>query len=92
MNKSIIVSILLLSFNLTKAQEQRIDSLKQKSITGIKEKFPRTRILNFEYGQSLSRNFDSELFGEAFQDGEIKRNRPLRHLPMFRYIEPENGH
>ncbi|THV56760.1 hypothetical protein EZV76_16760 [Flagellimonas alvinocaridis] len=87
MNKSIIVSILLLSFNLTKAQEQRIDSLKQKSITGIKEKFPRTRILNFEYGQSLSRNFDSELFGEAFQDGEIKAQQTFTasaNVPLYR--------
>lgn len=49
------------------------DSLKQKVTQGIKEKFPRARVLNFEYGQSLSRDFDSELFDQDFQEGKVKR-------------------
>jgi hypothetical protein len=63
------------------------DSLKQKAIIGIKEKFPRARILNFEYGQSLSRDFDSELFGQEFQEGEIKAQRTFNasaNIPIYR--------
>lgn len=87
MNKTIIITlILLLSFNLLEAQKQQLDSVKKKSIVGIKEKFPRTRILNFEYGQSFTRNFDSELFGETFQNGEIKSQKNFTgsiNLPLF---------
>lgn len=70
MKKTIFIIFFILSA-FAKAQ-QTTDSLQQKATIGIKEKFPRTRILNFEYGQSLSRDFDSELFGERFQEGEIK--------------------
>ena len=74
MNKNIIIIAVLLTSAFAKAQQPK-DSLQQKATTTIKEKFPRARALNFEYGQSLSRNFDSELFGEAFQEGEIKTQR-----------------
>lgn len=68
-------------------QQQSTDSLQQKATQGIKEKFPRTRILNFEYGQSLSRDFTSELFEEGFQDGEIKTQRNFNvsaNIPIYK--------
>jgi len=52
----------------------------------IKAEFPRTRILNFEYGQSLSRDFDSELFDDDFQKGEIKNQKNFNvslNLPFY---------
>jgi|TARA_R100000479_G_scaffold28896_2_gene11470 hypothetical protein len=71
----------------TEKTKQPTDSLKQKTVVGIKEKFPRTRFLNFEYGQSLSRNFDSELFGEAFQEGDIKAQQTFSaaaNIPLYK--------
>lgn len=70
----IIFVIVLFSNQLIISQEE--DSLTlQQAGKKIKTEFPRTRILNFEYGQSLSRDFDSELFGEEFQEGEIKNQK-----------------
>jgi hypothetical protein len=68
-------------------KKQSTDSLKQKTVIGIKEKFPRVRFLNFEYGQSLSRDFDSELFDQAFQEGKIKAQRQfsaVANIPIYR--------
>jgi len=67
--------------------QQPTDSLRQKAVQGIKEKFPRTRILNFEYGQSLSRDFNSELFDQEFQEGEIKAQRNFNasaNIPIYK--------
>jgi hypothetical protein len=53
----------------------------------IRAEFPRTRILNFEYNQSFARDFESELFGEDFQEGEIQGQRSFNaavNLPFYR--------
>lgn len=89
MNKIIIIIAALLISAFAKAQ-QSADSLKQKTIIGIKEKFPRARALNFEYGQSLARNFDSELFGEAFQEGEIKAQQTVSATANFPIHKSKN--
>lgn len=50
---------------ITQAQEsdkKNNDSIRQKSTKGIKEKFPSTRILNFEYGQSFAGSYLSCLY------------------------------
>jgi len=86
MNKNIIIIALLLTSAFANAQ-QTTDSLKQKATTSIKEKFPRARALNFEYGQSLSRDFDSEIFGQDFQEGEIKAQRTFSvsaNIPIYK--------
>jgi len=86
MNKNIIVIALLLTSAFANAQ-QTTDSLKQKATTSIKEKFPRARALNFEYGQSISRDFDSEIFGQDFQEGEIKAQRTFSasaNIPIYK--------
>jgi len=62
------------------------DSLLVKTEQRIKEKFPSTRLLNFEYGQSLDRHFESELFGEHFQEGEVKSQQNFQataNLPLY---------
>lgn len=86
MVKTILILALLLVTTLIQAQTQT-DSLQQKTTLGIKEKFPRARVLNFEYGQSLSRDFKSELFDEPFQNGEIKTQRNFNasaNIPIYR--------
>jgi len=83
-----IVTAILPIFSQEKENvQQSTDSLQQKTTQGIKEKFPRTRILNFEYGQSLSRDFDSELFDQEFQEGEIKAQRNFNasaNIPIYK--------
>ncbi len=86
MNKLILMAVTCMVFAFAKAQ-QPSDSLKQKTVQGIKEKFPRTRILNFEYGQSLSRDFESELFEEKFQEGSIKSQQTFTasaNIPIYK--------
>ncbi|RIA09739.1 hypothetical protein OE09_1585 [Flavobacteriaceae bacterium MAR_2010_72] len=86
MNKYLITVIVVFSFAFATAQ-QSSDSLQQKATIGIKEKYPSARSLNFEYGQSLSRNFESELFGQDFQEGEIKAQRTFNasaNIPLYR--------
>lgn len=86
MNKTLFVLSVILISSFAKAQQES-DSLKQKAIMGIKEKFPRARVLNFEYGQSMSRDFNSELFGNEFQDADIKLQRTFNasaNLPIYR--------
>ncbi|HEA30702.1 MAG TPA: hypothetical protein ENH91_12060 [Leeuwenhoekiella sp.] len=86
MNRLItIIGAILFSLNL--AAQQPADSLQQKATQGIKEKFPRARVLNFEYGQSLGRDFNSELFNEQFQDGKIKVQRTFNasaNIPIYK--------
>lgn len=80
----LIFSISLLS-NQIFSQEKDSGTI-QQAANLIKAEFPRTRILNFEYGQSLSRNFDSELFDEDFQEGEIKNQKTFDaslNLPFY---------
>ncbi|MDT0645524.1 hypothetical protein RM545_02375 [Zunongwangia sp. F260] len=79
-----IFSITLLS-NQIFSQEKDSGTI-QEATKQIKAEFPRTRILNFEYGQSLSRDFKSELFDEDFQEGEIKNQKTFNaslNLPFY---------
>lgn len=67
------------------SQEDRGGAIREAA-KEIKAEFPRTRILNFEYGQSLSRDFNSELFDEDFQKGEIKNQKTFDaslNLPFY---------
>jgi hypothetical protein len=79
---TVILLFVLLSMNAI-AQ----DSLRQKAVERIKEKFPETRLFNFEYNQSLDRSFSSELFDQDFQEGTIKSQRNLTaaaNIPVYR--------
>ncbi len=88
LTSALIISAVAVCFgqDQTKSNQQS-DSLQKIAVQGIKEKFPRARVLNFEYGQSLSRDFDSELFGQEFQEGEIKTQRTFNasaNIPIAR--------
>ncbi len=86
MKNIIIVAGVFMVSAFAKAQ-QPTDSTQQQATVLIKEKFPRTRFLNLEYRQSLSRNFESELFEEAFQEGEIKAQRNFNaaaNIPLYK--------
>mgnify|MGYP003636816722 CR=1 FL=1 len=80
-----ITLLVLLSMNAIAQNTQ--DSLRQKAVERIKEKFPETRLFNFEYNQSLDRNFSSELFDQSFQEGTIKSQRNFTaaaNIPVYR--------
>ena len=77
MNTFKILTIIMLTGIIFSANSQnkkliKQDSSKQKTILSIKEKFPRSRILNFEYGQSLTRNYNAELLNQDFHGGKVK--------------------
>ncbi|WP_445736738.1 hypothetical protein [Mariniflexile sp.] len=79
--------IILFIFSTFGFSQQTIDTLQKQTAIIIKEKFPRARILNFEYGQSLNRNFSSKLFDEAFQEGDIKTQRNFMasaNIPIYK--------
>ena len=74
----IIILLLLVSNNLL-AQENQ-DSLQL-------EKFPEIRFLNFEYNQSFDRRFNSKLYEQDFQEGDIKSQRNFMasiNVPLYK--------
>ncbi|MEH6537585.1 MAG: hypothetical protein V7719_14395 [Psychroserpens sp.] len=83
-----ITSIVLLALVSTFAIAQKSqDSLREKAVLSIKEKFPETRIFNFEYNQSLDRSFSSELLDQEFQEGDIKSQRNFKasaNIPVYK--------
>jgi len=83
--KALFLFSLIIGPQFLFSQKDTLSSIKETS-RQIKAEFPRTRILNFEYGQSLSRDFDSELFGDDFQKGEIKNQKNFNvslNLPFY---------
>lgn len=86
MIRIIIVLVLTIVSAFVTAQEPQ-DSLRQKVVQSIKEKFPETRLFNFEYNQSLDRSFSSELFDQGFQEGNIKNQRNFNasaNIPVYK--------
>lgn len=82
-----ITAIVLLGLISTYAigQESQ-DSLRQKTVESIQEKFPETRFFNLEYNQSMDRRFSSELYGQGFQEGNIKSQQNFiasANIPMY---------
>lgn len=66
------------------AQEQK--EIKKGMQAAIADKFPFTRVLDVQYMQYLPSDFDSELFGEDFQEGTIQEHSRLRvsaNLPVI---------
>jgi hypothetical protein len=86
MKKAISIILLYLVSICAIAQTSQ-DSLRQKAVERIKEKFPETRILNFEYNESLDRRFRSKLYGQDFQEGDIKGQRNFMasvNIPVYK--------
>jgi hypothetical protein len=85
---TLIISTVASTFGQnTTGSKQQSDSLQKQASIGIKEKFPGARVFNVEYGQSLNRDFSSEVFDEAFQEGEIKSQHNFSasaNIPVYR--------
>lgn len=82
----VLICMLLITF-LTNAQVKE-GAFKKEADSIIKAEFPRTRVFNVEYGQSLSRDFESKLFDEDFQKGEINNQKQLNisaNIPFYKY-------
>ena len=77
MNKSFTYLILLFIGSGMYAQDTLPD-FKKNAEKMIKAEFPQTRVLNVEYGHSFSRDFESRLFDEKFQEGEIKNQKTFK--------------
>jgi hypothetical protein len=86
MKKTTVIALFaLLSANAIAQNAQ--DTLRQNAVERIKEKFPVTRIFNFEYNQSLDRRFSSKLDGQDFQEGDIKSQRNFMasaNIPVYK--------
>ncbi len=86
MKKIITIVLFTLVSTIAKAQKSQ-DSLRQNAVQRIKEKFPETRLFNFEYNQSMDRSFTSELYDQGFQEGDIKSQRNFiasANIPVYR--------
>tara|TARA_R110002051_G_scaffold280349_1_gene341953 strand:+ start:8921 stop:9916 length:996 start_codon:yes stop_codon:yes gene_type:complete len=86
MKKSILLVNLLL-VSIAAIAQDTIPDFKRAATEKIRAEFPRARILNFEYNQSFARDFDSEIFGDAFQEGQIQSQRSFNaaiNLPFYR--------
>ena len=86
MSKITYTALFILGVYNANAQ-QKSDTLQKRTALEVKEKFPRARILNIEYGQSLSRDFDSELLEQKFQEGKIKAQQEISvsaNIPIYR--------
>jgi hypothetical protein len=86
MKKLTISATLLLGIGFANAQ-QKADSLQKRAALEIKEKFPQARLLNIEYGQSLSRDFNSDLLEQAYNEGKIKSQNAIKvaaNVPLYR--------
>ncbi|CAM1354188.1 hypothetical protein [Tenacibaculum insulae] len=85
MNKVKLIAIVFFTTIIVNAQEKKAD-LQKRTTLSIKEKFPNMRLLNFEYGQSLSRDFDSELLELNFNDSKITKQETFKaavNMPLY---------
>ncbi|WP_306353288.1 hypothetical protein [Flavobacterium sp. '19STA2R22 D10 B1'] len=65
-------------------QEKEIKTQIRKEIT---DRFPATRIFDVQYQQYLPTDFDSQLFGNDFQKGEIQNHSKLKliaNIPFYK--------
>lgn len=84
MIKRIILSCLLCS-SILFAQEET--PFKKSADSIIRATFPKTRLINVDYNQSMSRDFESTLFDNDYQEGKIANQKTVNisaNLPIFR--------
>ena len=84
--KTLTFIVFLLITITIKAQEKQDDFQKRTSMN-IKEKFPNSRLFNFEYSRSLSRDFNSDFLELNFNDGKIKKQETFRasiNMPLYK--------
>ena len=86
MIRILVVVITFFTTLIVSAQEPQ-KTFQEEAEKQIRAEFPRARVLNFEYGNSFSRDFDSELFDEDFQTGEIKNQKTFKasaNIPIYK--------
>jgi hypothetical protein len=80
----ILICLLCLPFILN-AQDET--PFKKEADSIIRAEFPRTRLFNIDYNQSLSRDFESKLFGEDFQKGTIDNQKTVNMSANIPFIK-----
>ena len=86
MIRIVLFTITFFTALIVSAQEQE-GQFQEEAAKKIRAEFPRARVLNFEYGSSFSRDFDSRLFDEDFQTGKIKDQKTFRasaNIPLYK--------
>jgi len=83
--KTKIICVLFICASIrTMAQEK--EAPMQTVVKAVTDKFPTTRILDVQYEQLGSTNFDSRLFGDRFEKGRIDDHNRLKvaiNVPFF---------
>jgi len=77
---------MFLAIAMVSAQEEDTE-FKEKASQKLRAEFPSFRPLNFEFGNSFGRDFESQLFDEEFQEGRIEGQRTFKaalNFPFFR--------
>ena len=64
----------LMCFIYIFANGQENQEIKEKAQTTITDKFPSTRIFDIKFENYLPTDYDSELFDDPFEKGEIKNH------------------
>ena len=89
--KKMIRNIFFINFVLISIfASAQVKQSKLKNVTDsiIRAEFPRTRVFNIEYGHSFSRDFESKVFDENFQKGEITNQKSINlsaNIPIYNY-------
>tara|TARA_R110002020_G_scaffold143924_5_gene316762 strand:+ start:2653 stop:3645 length:993 start_codon:yes stop_codon:yes gene_type:complete len=86
MIRILVIIITFFTTIIVNAQEPE-KTFQEEAEKKIRAEFPRARVLNFEYGNSFSRDFDSQLFDEDFQTGEIKNQKTFSasaNIPIYK--------
>jgi len=84
MKKTIFLFLVLFLYLQMNAQENNDE--KQKIQAAIADKFPSTRVLDFQYLQYLPADYDSKLLGQDFQSGQIKAHSKFKvaaNIPVY---------
>lgn len=85
MKRIALLAAFVLSINFLNAQDE--SQFKKTATNIIRAEFPRARMLDIEFTQSLSRDFSSTLFDESFQEGNIKNQKGMVatvNFPFYR--------
>lgn len=80
--------IIFLLVSVTAIAQTNDSIFKKEAQKEIIAEFPRTRMFNIDYGQTFSRDFESRLFDEDFQKGEISNQKTVNasvNIPFYKY-------
>ncbi|WP_424001363.1 hypothetical protein [Maribacter sp. IgM3_T14_3] len=87
--KNIVILISFFIFYECSIAQEPQDSLQEKQIKQVKERFPKTSLLNFDISESLNRNFSSEFLNQNLNDGVITNQRNYifsTNIPLYKKV------